>query len=702
MEFTLMKKVPIVPGFLLLICILFSADDAHPRGWALVVGIDEYNDTRITPLAGAVNDAVSLAKTFEGVLGIDRDQLFVLTSDAAPSALPTTGNIITKLSYIAEKARPEDLFIMAFSGHGTSQGGKTYLWTYLSESSAIGMTALRLEKVKEKVKHIKADRMLLILDICRKEPEKNKAGSSEYRLSGDFVRGFGEIGTELVKENRDKVIATLFSCEIGQRSYEWPAKQRGFFSYFLEQGLKGEAIDDSGRITLAGLQRYLKTTVSNRVMAELGAGKRQRPWVEMTGSDPGAWVLNQGRAGILAEELGRKQKEKKRLMGLEMAQKAARKRETEEEKRYMAKIAGLDAEMQAMRDRLGTSGAQSGDSLDAMLAMVHNKEDQQKRLEKLRKKREAEEAKRQAEIERLKVEERKKRVAALKEDIKKYERIISSPFGKDMKGSAWKTLTARYPEAAKGIEIGDTEGLLIQASGGLADYIGMKFTYIPPGTFMMGSPKNERGHEQDEELHQVTLTKGFHMGVTEVTQRQWRKIMGSNPSNFKNCGDDCPVESVSWKDVREFIRRLNKREGTDKYRLPTEAEWEYAARAGSTTAFGNGDIVVTDCGHEPNLDRMGWYCGNAGDKTHPVAGKARNAWGLYDMHGNVYEWCQDWYDDYPDGSVSDPEGPKRGSDRVIRGGSWNDYARDCRSAYRVRLNPGGRDSNVGFRLARTY
>ena len=246
--------------------------------------------------------------------------------------------------------------------------------------------------------------------------------------------------------------------------------------------------------------------------------------------------------------------------------------------------------------------------------------------------------------------------------------------------------------------------------------LGMEFVYIKPGTFMMGSPSSEPGRRSDEKQHQVTLTKGFYMQTTEVTQGQWRAIMGNNPSHFKNCGDDCPVEKVSWNDAQGFIRKLNQKEGTDKYRLPTEAEWEYAARAGSTTVFANGGISELKCGYDSNLDAMGWYCGNSGVTysgcydasrwggpkcagTHPVAKKQPNAWGLYDMHGNVWEWCQDWYGkNYPSGSVIDPTGRSSGSDRVNRGGSWLSDARGCRSANRRRSKPGYRNRYLGFRL----
>ena len=219
--------------------------------------------------------------------------------------------------------------------------------------------------------------------------------------------------------------------------------------------------------------------------------------------------------------------------------------------------------------------------------------------------------------------------------------------------------------------------------------LGMEFVYVSPGSFMMGSPSGESNRDSDEKQHRVTLTRGYYMQTTEVTQGQWRKVMGSNPSRFTNCGDNCPVEKVSWEDCQQFIRKLNGMgmEGTRKYRLPTEAEWEYAARAGTTGAYAG------------DLNSMAWYYNNSGGKTHAVGDKEHNAWGLYDMHGNVWEWCQDWKGDYPSGSVTDPTGPSSGSNRVIRGGGWGNGAWNCRSADRDWYVPGFRDDNLGFRLA---
>jgi len=209
----------------------------------------------------------------------------------------------------------------------------------------------------------------------------------------------------------------------------------------------------------------------------------------------------------------------------------------------------------------------------------------------------------------------------------------------------------------------------------------MDFCRIPAGTFFMG----EQGT-----LHQVTLTKDFYLAQYPVTQALWQAIMGNNPSHFK--GENHPVDQVSWEDVQGFIANLNERTGENRYRLPTEAEWEYACRSGSSGTYCFGD-------DEKLLGEYAWYNNNSEQKTHPVGEKKPNAWGLYDMHGNVWEWCQDWYGDYSQGSVTDPVGLSSGSRRVFRGGSWFYGAGYCRSAIRFRCGPGYRYIILGFRLA---
>ena len=294
----------------------------------------------------------------------------------------------------------------------------------------------------------------------------------------------------------------------------------------------------------------------------------------------------------------------------------------------------------------------------------------------------------------------------------------------------------------------------------------MTMKWCPAGTFTMGSPTTEEGRYDDERQHQVTLTKGFWLGETEVTQGQWKKLMDGetvvdlarrglrddtvyniagkqqtlrefwgmsrdgDPMN--RCGDqkdDVPVYNVSWNEATEFCRRLTQRERAKglipdgyEYRLPTEAEWEYACRAGTTAALPNGrDIRILGANNAPALDDISWYAGNSSvgfdgrgcdtsgwpEKQYPggrafardVKGKQANRWGLYDMIGNVWEWCNDWYGDYPYGTAADPTGAATGASRVLRGGCWYNFARNCRSADRDGNSPGIRGNNLGFRVA---
>jgi formylglycine-generating enzyme required for sulfatase activity len=210
---------------------------------------------------------------------------------------------------------------------------------------------------------------------------------------------------------------------------------------------------------------------------------------------------------------------------------------------------------------------------------------------------------------------------------------------------------------------------------------------IPAGEFQMGNNSSEANFDE-KPVHTVRLSKTFWMGKTEVTQGLWQAVMGSNPSYFKS-GDNYPVEQVSWDDCQSFIQKLNQMLGGNAFRMPTEAEWEYACRAGTT-----GDSYG-------NIDAIAWYFNNAGNTTHPVGQKQKNAWGLYDTLGNVWEWCQDWYDEnyYQNSPAIDPTGPASGSYRVIRGGSWAYDIRFVRSASRFRYDPGYRCDFLGFRLA---
>jgi formylglycine-generating enzyme required for sulfatase activity len=213
---------------------------------------------------------------------------------------------------------------------------------------------------------------------------------------------------------------------------------------------------------------------------------------------------------------------------------------------------------------------------------------------------------------------------------------------------------------------------------------------IPAGTFRMGSPADEAHRSTDEVQHEVRVTRGFLLMEHEVTQEQWVRVMGGNPSQYSGCGPTCPVEQVSWDDAVAFAAKVSASEGL-AYRLPTEAEWEYAARAGQGFVYSG----------SADLGSVAWTADNSGGTTHPVCAKARNAWGLCDLTGNVWEWVADWQGAMPSGKVTDPRGPETGSERVFRGGAWFNASGAVRIANRTCGEPGYRSGYLGFRLVRT-
>jgi formylglycine-generating enzyme required for sulfatase activity len=249
-----------------------------------------------------------------------------------------------------------------------------------------------------------------------------------------------------------------------------------------------------------------------------------------------------------------------------------------------------------------------------------------------------------------------------------------------------------YDKLLEGLQQGTASG-----PKALANSVGMSFVLVPAGTFQMGSPPDETGHRTNEEpLHEALIGKPFYLGVTPVTQAQYLAVAGKNPARFTRANGgapDHPVEMVSWDDATAFCRLLagrpEERAAGRAYRLPTEAEWEYACRAGTATAFGHGPTLAAGQG---NFGETG--------RTTPVTSFPASAWGLHDTHGNVWEWCADWYAEgyYRASPLRDPPGPPEGKLRVLRGGSWRNQAAACRAAYRNALAPHQKDSATGFRV----
>lgn len=270
-------------------------------------------------------------------------------------------------------------------------------------------------------------------------------------------------------------------------------------------------------------------------------------------------------------------------------------------------------------------------------------------------------------------------------------KIVKKP--KKQKPATTQVAPKKHKSQSKPTKGGTVKRVTTKASysNGTLTVNGIKYNmvWVEGGTFRMGATSEQGSEISDEKpVHSVTLS-GYYIGKTEVTQALWQAVMGSNPSYFE--GDDLPVEQVSWDDCQEFIRKLNSLTGQN-FRLPTEAEWEFACRGGNNSRgykYSGSNYI----------DNVAWYDGNSGDKTHPVATKSPNELGIYDMSGNVWEWCADWYGDYSSGRQTNPKGPYGGSYRVHRGGSWINYARYCRSSNRNIHYPTYRNNRLGLRLA---
>jgi formylglycine-generating enzyme required for sulfatase activity len=657
-----------------------SGSEVIGNQWLLVIGIDTY--IKWPPLKTAVNDAKAVKEVLLSRYHFEKEHLIALYDEQA-----TRKNIISKLRYLANNIREEDSLTIFYAGHGhldsiTKRGS----WIPVESGTQDASAWISNNDIKDylKIDAIKAKHILLISDSC---------------FAGDFFRG----SRGNVPKITEKIIKKAYQLSSRQAITSGglePVSDAGFgnnsiFSYFLIKTLK-----ENQKPFLVPSDMFLD------IKAGVAENADQFPILgslKDTGGQQGGEIVfflrQNSRLKNLSSEALQKTKELERLNQMETEAMEVKKKEEAEILKREREVAALDAKIVKMKKRMGTAGENPDDGLDRMLAMVRQKDAQKRHLEELKQKRQAEEAKRLAEIEQLRAKRRKKILATLDKNISKYNMIVSLPFGKSMKKRAWKSLLAKYPSAGN-LQVDDTDGLKFKiAYEGIENSIGMKFVRIPPDTFMIGSPPKEPGHTFNEKQHLVTLSKEFYIQTTEVTQSQWKEVMGNNPSKFNKCGDDCPVEKVSWNDVQDFIHRLNQRDGSGIYRLPTEAEWEYAARAETKTPFSFGQCLTTDqANYDGNYPFPKCSNGEFRKKTVPVASFSPNNWGLYDMHGNVWEWCQDWYKSYPPGSVTDPTGPRKGSSRLHRGGSWFSGAGPCRSANRNFSSPGARKFDLGFRL----
>ena len=662
--------------------------------WLFVVGIDTY--IRWPRLSTAVYDAKAFRNVLLSRYHFDKNHLIELYDEKA-----TRKNIIDRLRLLAGKVGEQDSLVIYFAGHGYLDPiTKIGSWVPVESGVNEASTWISNQEIKNylRVDVIKAKHILLISDSC---------------FSGVFFRGSRGKLPEVTDSAIKKAYELTSRQAITSGGLE-PVSDEGFgknsvFSYFLNNALK---------------ENQKPFLVPSDIFPEIRAGVAENAdqlprfgSLSGTGGQQGGelvfFLKQDSRLQELLAESDAKQKEIERLKKMEASATEARMKETQEIKDFEMRLTDLDAEINALRKLLGNLAPDTNDSLDALMALVHQKETQINRLKQLKIKRQKEELLRQREIEQLRDKNQKRLIQGLLDDIAKYKKIVASSLSRERKQTAWKYMSTKYAAWADDLETGDTEGLYFRVIGGV-DAMGMKFVYIQPGTFVMGSPAviyqkkvdpydnryhKQRYYKQNKSYYskkstghykykggyektvpakipstqrQVTLTKGFYLQTSEITAAQWDAVMKKNPFNTSRL----PATRVSWNEVQKFIQKLNRMAGKNLYRLPTEVEWEYACRAGSTTKYYHGD-------DEGRLYAYAWYLAGG---THAVQQKKPNAWGLYDMLGNVSEWCQDLFN-------SDQR-------RTIRGGSWKYKAGDSHSALRLGRDPGTRADDIGFRMVR--
>lgn len=629
------------------------------KRFALLIGVDQYADTQITPLSGASNDVKALEEALVRYAGFPRDQVTLLASGEPLERQPTRVNILRRLSNLAAVVPKDGLLVVAFSGHGMERGGQAFLLPSDAQVSndvdLLEQTALNVTQMKDKIRRTGVGQVVLFLDACRNDPTAGRADAANL-LTQSYTRGFSFD----VRNREVTAFATLYATAVGHRAYEYKEKKQGYFMWALVEGLKGKAANEKGEVTLSRVIQYLQDWVPKRVLLDLGPGKEQRPFAVVEGykadelvvavsGQPGA--AGPGDMGATGLSPGVD------LAAVELSfwETIKNSKNPEDFKAYLRKYPnGTFAELAKIRLRV--------------LSRPQTPRDPPMPLP----------------------------------GLNTYQFEVMTVDAK----------TGRVTERRKG-----KSQYFIEDLGGR---VTLEMVEIPGGTFQMGSSEAEadrlvREYEQQYDRgasrvammsqyetpqHPVTVPS-FYMGKFEVTQAQWRAVaslpkvkqdLNPDPSRFK--GDHLPVENVSWRDAMELCLRLQQKTGRP-YRLPSEAEWEYASRAGTTTPFHFGEALSPALVNYASKEMRR-------HQTTPIGSlEGANAFGLYDMHGNVAEWCLDsWHESYQgapsDGSIWRTGGHP--SLRVLRGGAWNNGSIASRSAARHKANFDRVDGSIGFRV----
>jgi formylglycine-generating enzyme required for sulfatase activity len=608
------------------------------KKYALIVGISRYSDPEITDLSFAAQDARDVAVCLREVCRFDDVRLLASGGDREPDHV----NTVDALHNIAPLVSKDDLFLFYFAGHGIHTKTGAHLLASNSRIHMPELASLSMNVLADCLAYIEAGDRVLILDACRNDPHKGM-GDADNVLTAEFGRDVVAMARTPV-EGVVPATCVLFSCSEGERAYEWPDQGHGAFTHYLLEGLRGAAFDAQRRLTVQSLGRYVEEQVP-RWARKTKTPKPQTPW----GQQLGSW-----REIVLAGAVANRKVD---------ATSPPRKGHIE-----VVEQPALCVETVPTGAKVSVDGRLAGTApvrLTLPAGQYHIR----------------------AEKDGYKPWERRIRFDALGDadlriELQEQPRILKASFPMTAE-------QAREVQHAAAETVGRPLTVDLDCGKGAK----LPLVLIPTGKFLMGSPQNEEGRSGDEgPQHEVTISRPFYMGRFPVTQAQYEAVMGENPSHF--CGKGRPVECVQWDTASEFCVRLTQKAGRTVC-LPTEAQWEYVCRAGDEARFGFGD-------DDGALALYGWYAGNSHGKTHPAGQKKPNAWGLHDMHGNVLEWCADWYGSYRRGKVTDPRGPDSGTHRVARGGSWDTFPENCRSAYRTWIIPDYQVYNLGFRVVYSF
>jgi formylglycine-generating enzyme required for sulfatase activity len=657
-----------------------TGEEAKGDLWLITIGIDNYHSW--PRLKTATNDAKALKKVLLDRYYIDQSRIIELYNEKA-----TRKNILGTLRDLSKRVHPDDSLMLFYAGHGyidniTKEGSWIPVESGTNDSSAW----ISNQDIKDylNIDIIKTKHILLVSDSC---------------FSGNFFLGSNRAIPEVTDDGIKKAYQLSSRQAIISGGLE-PVSDAKFgensvFSHFLIAALQDNT---KPYLTPSDLFSAIKSSVAQNL--EKFPNGEQFPRMGsisgVGGQQGGEMVLflrqkNQGENLSAGTAQGPKGSE-----GLKSPKEEGKDAKVQEQSEIAKKeqeLETLNREIAEMKERLKV--AKSDGSLDQLVALDEQIEKLSKRLEDLRREREAEERKRQLEVERLKREALKKKAKQVEIDLAKYRKVVSSRYNQNLKETTWNALIAEYPEA-KNVPLYNEEkflrtlGIPLPHTDKAAN---IEMVPILGGCYQMGDTFGN-GRTNETPVHEVCVGD-FYLGKYEVTQGQWKAIMGNSPASFRN-GDNYPVDNVSWNDAQEFIRKLNKKTGK-KYRLTTEEEWEYAARSGGNKEKWAGTS------NESELGDYAWYNKNSGNEPHPVGEKRPNGLGLYDMSGNVWEWCQNIFswDAYKHDSQKNPIVEGSGG-RVLRGGSWGHGTWNVRVTDRNSLTPETRYVYCGFRIARDF